>query len=106
MTSTRARTHALAVTGACVPGLVPAVTACMLDGAPAMRPGRSSHTQVAGFPKAGTQLNSWHSLVFESEEQQFPLRRGAHHPKAIESPSWGSPLFGIHLLQTGKYATI
>ena len=37
------------------------VTACTLYGAPAMRPCRSSHTQVAGFPNACTQLNSWHS---------------------------------------------
>lgn len=29
------------------------------------------------------------SLVFESEEQQFPLRSGAHHPKPIESQSGG-----------------
>lgn len=29
---------------------VPGPTACMLHGAPAMRPGRSSHAQVAGFP--------------------------------------------------------
>lgn len=35
--------------GACTCS-VPGMTACMLHGAPAMRPGRSSHTQVAGFP--------------------------------------------------------
>lgn len=46
------------------------------------------------------------SLMFEIEEQQFPLRSGAHHPEPIEKGEWGSPLFGIHLLQTGKYAQI
>lgn len=46
------------------------------------------------------------SLMFETEEQQFPLRSRAHHPEPIENQSGGSPLFGIHLLQTGKYAKI
>lgn len=49
-------------------------------------------------------LTFW--LMFEIEEQLFPPRSGAHHPEPIEKESRGSPLFGIHLLQTGKYAEI
>lgn len=44
--------------------------------------------------------------MFEIEEQQSLLKSGAHHPEPIEKSEWGSPMFGIHLLQTGKYAKI
>ena len=89
-----------------IPGLVPGMTACMLDGAPAMRPGRSSHTQVAGFPMPAdnwipdilANVWDWRATVSTSKRRTSPQT----HWKA----EWGSPLFGIHLLQTGKYAKI
>uniref|UniRef100_A0A3Q3ELS2 Forkhead box protein L2 n=1 Tax=Kryptolebias marmoratus TaxID=37003 RepID=A0A3Q3ELS2_KRYMA len=52
------------------------------------------------FPNACTQSSSCRS------GRCLSCRSGAHHPGAIEKRSGGSPLFGIQLLQTGKYAEI
>lgn len=63
-----------------VPGPVPGLTACMLRGAPAMQPGRSSHTQVAGFPMPAhnwipgilTHVWDWRATVSTSERRTSP----------------------------------
>lgn len=62
----------------------------MLDGAPAMRPGRSSHTQVAGFPNACTQLNSWHSRsCLRLRSNSFHLEAAHITPNPLKKESGG-----------------
>lgn len=92
--------------GARIPVLFRPVTACMLHGAPAMRPGRSSHTQVAGFPVPthnwipDIPADVWDRAAAVSTQE----RRTS--PRSHSKSEWGSQLFAPHLLQTGKYAKI
>lgn len=80
--------------------LVPCVTARVLHGAPA-RPGRSSHFPMRAHnwtPEILAHAWDWGATVSTSKRRISPRT----HWKS----EWGSPLFGIHLLQTGKYAKI
>lgn len=91
--------------GACTCSL-PGMTACMLHGAPAMRPGRSSHTQVAGFP---VPTHNWIPDILADvwdRAATVSTQERRTSPRSHWKAEWGSQLFGPHLLQTGKYAKI
>lgn len=86
----------------CVPGM----TACMLHGAPAMRPGRSSHTQVLRFP---VPTHNWIPEILADvwdRAATVSTQERCTSPRSHWKSEWGSQLFGPHLLQTGKYAKI
>lgn len=89
-THTRTRTAHTPIAECVHPGLFWVVGARMHRGAPAMRPGRSSHTQAARFPKCLHTIEFLtFSLMFEIEKRRFPLRSAARHPRPIEKESEG-----------------